>query len=403
MIGKAKKNKMTLAGEVFGVPALSPAAGAINWSLQHKKALLAVGLLVLALLWLVAWPHEQAEANPLVLAGKVLLGAAGVLGLTSAGGAVIDQIRDALGAACNGLLSLIYQLIYGFAGGHVDADGNVTGIFANFDQLVGANSYVYQGWIEPIHEGLINTAGIAIMCVCLVIGLAKVLQQAGNTEAGVNGWQLFLPFILFTAGVILVTYSIPLMQFPYDLMKNVAESIGTSAGDGLGGQAGGLTEGLNIIPFIDEDNIGNFSAGLLLQMILILFLVLVVTAVVYVISNVVLILRGIQLYAYTALAPISLAFIVSDSSRSMATGFAKRYLAVVLSFLMMYVLFGILVYAITGLCMDVATVSWGSSPEDAANAVITAEMNLFMLVGVVVAFGFAVFKSGSWSKELLGI
>lgn len=380
--------------EGFAVPA-DRLTELVEWPQKHRKALIVFAVLFLGTFMCLLSVQEAQAAVPLI---PILAAAAGVLGLgaSAAGAAGVEWVKELLADGCNNALAGVLYNTLNFTGNAVDVDGKITGVFRNFDELVGPGSDLYENCIVVIHGLLINSVGYVIMCVCLVIGLAKVLQHAGQTEAGVNFWQLFLPFILFTAGVILISNSVEILKFPYVVMQQVADTIGTQITLGSG-----LNESNNVQDkaFISTENMDNLSTGTLFYAMIMLAVVWLGSFLISGIANVILILRGIQLYAYTAMSPIGLAFIVSDSTRPMATGFAKRYLAVVLSYLMIYLIFIMASFALSGIVVDIATnANWGSVDE-----VLGMQGKLLALLATTGALGFALLKSGAWSRELLGI
>lgn len=402
MAFKKKKNRMTQAGEI-AMPA-DKLTAILEWPGNHRWIMAVLAVLLGAAFMLFILPVQEASANPAVSAGlQILKKVASVIGLgaigSAAGGAVggevADFVKELLANGCNAALGSIMYNTLNFTGSAMGADGQMMGIFSNFDALVGPDTRLYEDCIKVIHGVLINSIGMAVMCVCLVVGLGKVLTHAGQTEAGVNLWQLFMPFIMFIAGSLLISNSLVLMQLPYDIMKQFTDAVGTkiALGDGFNQTAPADSS------FITADNIDNFSTGTLFFTLFILFFVWLGSFIVAGFANTILLFRGMQIYAYTAIAPIAIGFVVADSTRNMATGFAKRYLAVVLSFFIMYLILIMASYALVGIVNFIAAGSnWGSGDE-----LLGLQGNCLTLLATCAACGFALYKSGAWAKEVVGI
>ena len=110
-----------------------------------------------------------------------------------------------------------------------------------------------------------------------------------------------------------------------------------------------------------------------------------------------LVVRSIQIYVYSAFASLPLAFFVSESGRSVATGFLKRYIAVLFSGAIMALLF---------MMMSAIAATGGAATQPNfgdADGVLTYCLQMFMGLVPYMAYAFCLFKSGAWAREFVGV
>lgn len=121
----------------------------------------------------------------------------------------------------------------------------------------------------------------------------------------------------------------------------------------------------------------------------------------YVVSLVVALARGIQLYAMAAFSPIPLSLLGFDETRQMGIGFLKNFCAAALAGAIMVFLMAAYPFIVTSI---------GGSPT-AGNTIfaLTYEGEFIDTVGIVlgwIATSFMLIiglvKSGAWAREILG-
>ena len=113
------------------------------------------------------------------------------------------------------------------------------------------------------------------------------------------------------------------------VLQNIAAGVISAIGNDIEAVAS-----LQTVP----DSVEN--AGVLLSLALSSIIVVILAFFVMLITQASIIVRGFQIYIYTALAPIPLATLTSESGRVMGTGFLKRWLATILAGLVMILLLG---------------------------------------------------------------
>ena len=254
-------------------------------------------------------------------------------------------------------------------------------LVADFDSLF-SSSY---GVVEGIHRGVVTSVANVVLATCFVIGLVKVLQQAGRTETGVDAWQLTLVFVFYAFAKAAVDASWDLCIMAYDIVKALINTITPLTPHSTPGNPGGL------IPN-DLDDLG--IALTLVVASIVTYCMCLITALV---SHIVVYVRAIQLYVYTAFSPIPLGFLLAESTRPMATGFVKRYLAVMFAGAIMALLFVMMTYYVAA--FDIQGVMAFQKDGDLPAYLASLGVSFAGLL----AFCWAMFKSGAWAREFVGV
>ena len=345
------------------------AFGKIACFIKHHKALSIVAALILATVlsftMLISHP-ESAEALPIIPIAIAL----GSLGAISGG--IDELIRNCLNA------------VIAYTNGMLQSLSSADILTKHFDQLF---AQIYPIIYEIHHQAVIPIANV-VLIIFLLVGLGKVLQEMNRNETAVDFWALCWVFISYAFAKMLIDASFELMVLCYNIVLQLITNVATTAQ--AAGALGGITGTENLI----GDDIKN--AGVLLCMLLVAIVSWIVTVFVCIGAQAALIVRAVQIYVYTAYAPIPLAFMVSESSRQMSTGFIKKYLATLFAGAIMILLF----------VMMSAIVSSGGmtniTPTDDGGVVNWICQTSYSLVSIV-AFGFCIFRSGTGARDFVGL
>lgn len=351
------------------------AFGKIACFIKHHKALSIVAALILATVlsftMLISHP-ESAEALPIIPIA-IALGSLGAIGAgTAISGGIDELIRNCLNAVIASTNGMLQSL------------SSADILTKHFDQLF---AQIYPIIYEIHHQAVIPIANV-VLIIFLLVGLGKVLQEMNRNETAVDFWALCWVFISYAFAKMLIDASFELMVLCYNIVLQLITNVATTAQ--AAGALGGITGTENLI----GDDIKN--AGVLLCMLIVAIVAWGVTVLVCVGAQAALIVRAVQIYVYTAYAPIPLAFMVSESSRQMATGFIKKYLATLFAGAIMILLF----------VMMSAIVSSGGmtniTPTDDGGVVNWICQTSYSLVSIA-AFGFCIFRSGTWARDFVGL
>lgn len=349
--------------------------GKLVYLASHHKIICAFAILLVALsafcVMLISTPSE-AEALPGIAMVPIISDIAGALGFD----VVTNGIAELLKSAINGVLAGINAMLQSLASADV--------LTKNFSELFSA---VYPVVYEIHHSAVIPIANV-VLIIFLLVGLGKVVQEMNRSDTGVDLWALMWVFIAYAFAKVIIDASFELMVLAYNVVlalitnvSSVAQSMG--AMNPLAGETG----------FVGDD-IKN--AGVLLTMLFFSLIAFLVTIFVFLGAHAAVIARAAQIYVYTCFSPIPLAFLVSESSRQMATGFIKKYLAVLFAGAIMILLFVMMSAMINGVALtDV-------DPTDDLGIVNWYLQMLYSLVSIV-AFGICIFRSGAWARDFVGL
>ncbi len=345
-------------------------ARAILWVLGNEaKAAALMGAALAAALGIsmIFAPEEALALAPFVIA---FAAAALLVGAPVAIDAVASGPEEAIRSAINATISSTQTF--------VASSVNSSLLTSSFDSIFPAvRDTLYQ-----VHQTVVIPVANIVLAVFLLVALGKLLSSLGRSEAGVDAWQLAMVFIGYALAKTVIDASWELMVMAFELARQFITAITSSGFSSESFQASGVPE-----------NVKNW--GVLLFMWIVSMLVWLVAVAVCTLSQIAMVVRSIQIYLYTCLAPIPLSTFASESSRSMATGFLKRYLALLLSGAVMALLFVMMSLTIGSIGMTATT------PDSMEGVVKWSCEYIFSLV-TFLAFGFGIAKSGSWARDLVG-
>jgi hypothetical protein len=241
--------------------------------------------------------------------------------------------------------------------------------------------------IQAIHKQAAIPLANVVLLIFLVVGLGKVCSDLSMRETGIDLWKLMWVFIVFTFAKLFIDNSFELMMLAYNVVVDGIKLITTSA-QNAGASVGIL--GSEFLSVSDDINDLGTLLGIMLTSLLAWLICLITTM----LAEITIMVRAIQIYTYTALAPVPLAFMVSESSRSMATGFMKRYIALLLAGAIQMVLFCMM----SSICGSIGTSSFVT-----ADGGISSSTDLLYSLVSLIAMMACIQKSGSWAKEFVGV
>lgn len=361
--------------EANGTAARVRLAGALAWARRHRTASLALAC-ALALAATVAlqaaFPADEAEAvAPLVIAGV-----GGLIGALVAPGAVdaaMDTATDGVAGWLRTWINSNLDQANNFLTKYLTDGWMLT---RDFDQLFSSVVPV----LRSVQETVVIPLAMIVLTVFFVAGIASAVAEMGRAESGIDTVQLMMVFVAYALVGSLVVNSWELMAWCYDLVTQVIAGIGGTVNTEV---YTGLPEDVNNI-------------GVLLSLLVTSGVVWVIAGAVALLTQVIIITRAIQIYVYTCLAPASIAFLVSPKSRPMATGFLKRYLALLFAGVIMALLFAMMSAILAGFG-DIAVAA-----SDYEGMIDWSGRLLFSCVSLL-AYGYAMWSAGGWAREFAGV
>lgn len=259
-------------------------------------------------------------------------------------------------------------------------------IYTSFTNLLGGADNVYSFAVD-VCGNIARSVGYTIMTVCFLAQILKLGSRAGSGDAMPMVKDLVMVLIVFM-----------IMKFFVDNAAGICQLLFSVAAYGMRLMSGVSQAGLTMEAYSLPDDFVNMPQILTAMVVAMLGFGAAATA--SVVSNVLIWARGLQLYAMLAFSSIPLALIGTDETRGFSLNFMRNYLAVCLSIAMMMFIFLMypLVFSVVintgaegyGGILNVVgglQIDWGG--------VFKGFVVYFLLI-------YALVKSGSWSKEVLG-
>jgi uncharacterized membrane protein required for colicin V production len=348
------------------------ASDAVVWCMCNERKALLVALAGFAFICAVSYAANPPHAQALPILIPII---AGIVAGGGLGSLVFGDTCNSADAALRGLVNML-----------LSAASTFIASIASSDMLTSAFDQLYPS-IEPtiynIHQAVVIPIADIVLAIFLVVGLGKLASNMGRTESGVDVWQLFMVFVMYALAKAFIDASYELMIMAYNLVRMLIVGVLNTGFNPQSMHVAGV-----------PDDVKNW--GVLLFMAIIALGVVFVSIIACAISQIVIIVRAIQIYVYTCFAPLPLAFLVSDSARGMATGFIKRYIALLLSGAIMALL--MIMFALA-----VNVVGSVSVTPDTIEHTLQWVVEYTMSLTTVVAFAWALFKSGSWARDFVGV
>ena len=313
------------------------------------------------------------------------IGQAIVNGLFGVGGELVEDVQSlALDAAEQGVAGTLrgfVSMVLTAAESIVVTAADGTLLNVTFDNLLGTSGVAER--IQEAHEAVAIPLANVVLAIVFVVGLVKLVGKVSVSEGGIDTWQLVWLFVMFAIASAIVQSSWDILGFFYDL--------GRSTISGVFDNGGVDAEELELVE-VSEDIT---NTGILLFMALGSLIIMFASALVSLGAFISVLGRAVQIYLYTAFAPIPLAFMVTDEGRQIAISFLKKYAAAVLAgalIALVFVLFKESIDAFATIDMDI---------ED-LQGVMNWFISYMMKIAVYGAFAWAFFQTGAWARDLVG-
>lgn len=270
-----------------------------------------------------------------------------------------------------------------------------------FNSLLGTSTY---SLIRTIHQTVIVPIGESILALIMLVQLVKISQRidATSTFPAVKDivflavfYVLFHWFIVHSLDVLSAVYSI--------VVQDIIPAIGNAA------STTGFFSGTLTAPNEVGDDVTIGGCFMVLLVSLFSYLAGVIA---FIVSLVVTYARAWQLYIMAVFSPIPVSLLGFEETRQSGISFLKNYVAVALSGAIIMLLIVLFPHILSSL----ALASPGSGGDDLLLALAGAASTgnvagaasgftiivLIEWVALTILLIFALLKSGTWAKELLG-
>lgn len=236
-------------------------------------------------------------------------------------------------------------------------------------------------------QSVVKTLGQSILAFALLLQLVKISQRIDGSQTLPVVKEIGLMALYFFAFSYLVNHSFDICSAAYGEINNIINDLWD------GQTRGSVTEA----HFDDTTNM-TLVAGI--QMVSIMLFMWLTTLISCVVAYAMIFARAIQLYIMAACAPIPFSLLAFEETRQMGVGFCKNFIAVALAGLIISCL--ILIYP--GLIMEILKSTAGISLVSGKYVINVGSVILALvpIIGVSFMYVFALIKSGSWARDILG-
>lgn len=228
--------------------------------------------------------------------------------------------------------------------------------------------------VSQVASGLTGTLGYSILAIATIVQICKMAGRADGNQQLASVKELAFILIYFAVFKALIDNAVPFCEAFYNVFNGLLKTYFT-----IGQTPGVDNAGTLAQTAVDSfDNNGLAAVGFA-------FVVMLACLAAVVISYAVVFFRSVQIYLYTAFAPVALPLLALDETRSFGTGFIRNYIALLLSGLIISFMIIVFPYILAA-----ATLNTNGFLDIAA----------VLAVCVVLCLGIA--RSGGMAKEILG-
>lgn len=256
-------------------------------------------------------------------------------------------------------------------------------VYTDFTNLFGGSGTAVYDFAVRVNNSLVRSVGYTILAICLLIQVAKLGSRTSSADT--------MPMLRDILNLLIF---LVVLKFMVDNSAGICELLFTVAHYVMNVINSVTTPTVTVGAFMVDQSIDSIPELLLLAFIALLGFIVVGAA--WVLSYVVVWGRALQIYMNLALAPIPIALIGAEETRSYGVGFLKMFLAACLSLAIIMFLFMCfpLIHSIVA-SNDI----FSNQITGAGVQVVTTILRTF---AIWILLLYALVKSGSWAKDLLG-
>lgn len=328
---------------------------------HHKYAIAAVGTLLLLLTLSLAFPHNAYAAAPWDIGENIQ-----------------NLIKDMVISSVNTILDLIQKVTNFF-----DAKAALN---TSFDAILTrghGQSGAYK-MVEGMQTAVI-VVGQSILAFALLMQLVKISQKVDGSATLPVVKEIALLAVFFVVGSYLVNHSFDICTAAYDEINKLTTAV----------MKGHDTTSISGFEFSNDTDI---DCGGLIIIWLAWIAAFIASLIGSVLALALIMARAIQLYVMAACSPIPFSLMMFEETRQMGIGFCKNFAAVCLAGTILAIL--IMIYpALVGDILKASAVA-----SDGGKWVITAGSvgQLIPVISCSFMYIYALIKSGSWARDILG-
>lgn len=272
---------------------------------------------------------------------------------------------------------------------------------APFDSLLGVDAYELT---KTIHQTAIIPIAESILALFMLVQLVKISQRIDSTATLPAVKDIVFLAVVYVLIHWFIINSLDIMQAIYKIaVDNIIPEIGTASSNK------GFFESALTTENIPEDTWDKLTIGGCFLTLIASVLSIVGGIIAYMVAFIVAYARAWQIYTMAAFSSIPIALLGFDETRQMGIGFLKNFAAAVLAGAVM--MFVLVIYPHALSTMTTASgVTGGASilflmsiPATGTAGLASASVLVLLeFLAITFLLIYALVKSGSWAKEILG-
>lgn len=308
-------------------------------------------------------------------------------------GSITDMINDTINGWLRDSLQTMLNAVITFVQG-ISVNDILIGDFNELlNSSVGGNS-VYT-FMHNVWKSTVVPIGNSILALVMLIQVVKISQRIDSTATMPAIKEIIFLGVYFVIFTWLINNSFDLCAAAFGEINNIAEKIQESASP----------KTFTAITIPEDTTIGFGAFACAIVVIGIMF---VGAFIAWVVSYVLGWARALQLYVLAAFSPIPFALMGFDETRSFGVNFCKVFISVCLAGAIMVFLIIVYPLLMVGCIQNLTT---GSALADllvdgfvlnGSAARLSCVVSLVESVACTFMYIFAMFKSGTWARDILG-
>lgn len=291
-----------------------------------------------------------------------------------------DWIKGLFCGMVNSLFDWIFSILRS-----ISATDLLTG---SWQDLFGGSTNVIYRFATDICNGIVKPIGATILAFVMLVQLGQIsskMDQQGGMFPSVR--EVLVLAVFYTIFVFLIGNADKLCEMLYDVLNNISVYIAS--------YQPGWTADISTVAFVEPADMGSVTVGDFLVALIVTLIAFLAAMVAYVVAILMAYARAIQLYLYMTFSPIPLALMGFEGTRQMGVGFLKGFASVCIAG-------SIMLFVLIAFPFIVASVVDFGVMDAMGVLGLSAVLNLLKVLAVCLLLIFALIKSGSTARDILG-
>lgn len=242
------------------------------------------------------------------------------------------------------------------------------------------NSSAWQA-VNKFNDDVVLPIAWTVLSLFLLLELVSLFKRADVRGLDSVYWVCIIILKILLAKLLMENMT-TIINAIFDISSNMVSSAQTSFNSTTGGFTISDTAAANLKHAMESENTVS-----MIGLMIIGYVIKIINSLCTILAKVIVGLRFIEIYVFTSIASLPFATLSSNEYSSIGKNFIKRMIALAL-----HVIFIIIVLYLYGMLASGATIDTSS-----------ASNMLFQALGYSILCVIALFQTGSWSKQLMGI